>query len=156
MFDTRRKNVILHRRSGNHSQSMATLAKHPWYFETDCARDALAGRHLLERYLADHTQDGTDLFPASLVYGELVSNVVKHAPAGGVRVWLEPHRDTYALCINDSGGGFSERDVQRSPDERAESGRGLFIVQQVCKEVSYSRMDGEGFVVRAVLPVSRR
>jgi anti-sigma regulatory factor (Ser/Thr protein kinase) len=135
---------------------MATVARHPWYFETDCARDALAGRHLLERYLADHTREGTDLFPASLVYGELVSNVIKHAPSGGVRVWLETYRNAFALCINDSGRGFSERDVHRSPDERAESGRGLFIVRQVCEEVSYGSMDGEGFVVRAVLPVSRR
>lgn len=141
---------------GNQCHNMAAVAKHPWYFETDCARDALAGRHLLERYLADHTREGTDLFPASLVYGELVSNVIKHAPSGGLRVWLEPYHNAFALCINDAGHGFSERDVQRSPDERAESGRGLFIVRQVCEEVSYGSMDGKGFVVRAVLPVSRR
>lgn len=132
------------------------VAKHPWYFETDCARDALAGRQLLERYLSDHTQEGSDLFPASLVYGELVSNVVKHAPSGGVRVWLEPHRDKFALCINDAGRGFSERDANRTPDERSESGRGLFIVQQVCEEVSYGPVERDGFVVRAVLPLSRR
>jgi len=113
------------------------VAKHPWYFETDCARDALAGRQLLERYIFDHTEEGSDLFPASLVYGELVSNVVKHAPSGGVRVWLEPHRDKFALCINDSG-------------------RGLFIVRQVCEEVSYGPVERDGFVVRAVLPLSRR
>jgi anti-sigma regulatory factor (Ser/Thr protein kinase) len=130
--------------------------KHPWYFETDCPRDALAGRLLLERYLSDHTREGSDLFPAVLVYGELVSNVIKHAPSGGLRVWLEPHRDKFALCINDAGKGFSERDAAKTPDDRAESGRGLFIVRQVCEEVSYGRYDGDGFVVRAVLPLSRR
>lgn len=133
-----------------------TLAKHPWYFETDCARDALAGRHLLERYLSDHTADGSDIFPASLVYGELVSNVVKHAPAGGVRVWLEPHRDKFALCINDAGKGFTQREMAASPDDHAESGRGLFIVQQVCEEVSYGNVEHDGFLVRAVLPLDRR
>ncbi len=132
------------------------VVTHPWYFETDCPRDALAGRQLLERYLSDHTHEGSDLFAASLVYGELVSNVIKHAPAGGVRVWLEPHRDKFALCINDAGAGFSDRDAHRAPDDRAESGRGLFIVQQVCEEVSYGRVDRDGFIVRAVLPLSRR
>lgn len=130
--------------------------KHPWYFETDCPRDALAGRHLLERYLADHTPEGSDLFTASLVYGELVSNVVKHAPGGGVRVWLEPHRNRFALCICDDGRGFNSAQAGQTPDENAESGRGLFIVQQVCEELSYARRDGNGFLVRAVLPLARR
>ncbi|HKU66234.1 MAG TPA: ATP-binding protein [Candidatus Baltobacteraceae bacterium] len=132
------------------------VVTHPWYFETDCPRDALAGRQLLERYLCDHTREGSDLFPASVVYGELVSNVIKHAPAGGVRVWLEPHRDKFALCINDAGKGFADTEAARMPDDRAESGRGLFIVKQVCEEVSYRRNDGGGFIVRAVLPLSRR
>lgn len=130
-------------------------ATRPWYFETDCARDALAGRPLLERYLMDHTREGSDLFPAVLVYGELVSNVIKHAPKSGVRVWLEPHRDKFALCINDTGGGFLPESAARKPDDQAESGRGLFIVRQVCDEVSFKRVKGNGFVVRAVLPFHR-
>jgi anti-sigma regulatory factor (Ser/Thr protein kinase) len=135
---------------------MAAVAKHIWYFETDCPRDALAGRQLLERYLCDHAKEGSDLFPASLAFGELISNVVKHAPNGGVRVWLEPHREKFALCINDAGRGFSPRDLKRTPDDHAESGRGLYIVRQVCEEVSYRKLDSDGFVVRAVLPLQRR
>jgi anti-sigma regulatory factor (Ser/Thr protein kinase) len=138
------------------NRKVMAVVKHPWYFETDSPRDALAGRPLLERYLSDHTLEGSDLFPASLVYGELISNVIKHAPSGGVRVWLEPHDSKYALCINDAGKGFSDRDPHRIPDERAESGRGLFIVHQVCEEVSYRRLDGDGFMVRAVLPLKRK
>lgn len=133
---------------------MARLAKHPWYFETDTPEDALAGRHLLERYLCDHCED-RDLFPAALVFGELVSNVIKHAPAGGVRVWLEPEGERYALCINDAGRGFDEGAIHKNPDERSESGRGLFIVRQVCERVSFGHRDN-GFMVRAVLPVTRR
>lgn len=132
------------------------VVKHPWYFETDCPRDALAGRVLLERYLSDHTVEGSDLFSAALVYGELLSNVIKHAPAGGVRVWLEPHREKFALCIIDAGSGFTEGDVHRQLNDEAESGRGLFIVNQVCDEVSYRRTDHSGFLVRAVLPLRRR
>lgn len=134
---------------------MAVVTR-PWYFETDCPRDALAGRSLLERYLFDHTREGSDLFPASLVYGELVSNVIKHAPAGGVRVWLEPHHGKFALCISDAGGGFNARDLSSAPSDEAESGRGLFIVRNVCDEVSYHRVERDGFVVRAVLPLHRR
>lgn len=128
------------------------LATHPWYFETDTAKDALAGRTLLERYLSDHCDDG-DLFAASIVYGELLSNVVKHAPSGGVRIWLECEDGHYALCMNDPGRGFTERDLQRRLDERAESGRGLYIVKQVCEQLTYGRTAGEGFTVRAVLPL---
>lgn len=137
-------------------EGMAVVT-HPWYFETDCPRDALAGRSLLERYLCDHTPEGSDLFPASLVYGELVSNVIKHAPAaGGVRVWLEPHREKFALCISDAGGGFSAQDVRADPSDEAESGRGLLIVRNVCDEVSYKQIERGGFIVRAVLPLRRR
>lgn len=132
------------------------VAKHPWYFETDTPLDALAGRPLLERYLSDHTCEGTDLFPASVVYGELVSNVVKHAPKGGVRVWLEAHDERYALCINDAGEGFSEKDMRKRQTSDAESGRGLFIVKQICEEVTYGKKPHDGFVVRAVLPLRRR
>lgn len=104
----------------------------------------------------DHTTKGSDLFPASLVYGELVSNVIKHAPAGGVRVWLEPHHEKFALCISDAGRGFSADDVHGAPSDDAESGRGLFIVRAVCDEVSYQRIERDGFLVRAVLPLHRR
>lgn len=130
------------------------VAQHPWYFETDTPRDALEGRRLLERYLSDHCED-EDLFPASLIFGELVSNVIKHAPWGGVRVWLEPAGERFVLCINDAGPGFTERQVPTKPDDRAESGRGLYIVQQVSEQLSFGRSDG-GFIVRAVLPVRRR
>lgn len=132
------------------------VSKHPWYFETDCSREALAGRQLLERYLANHAREGSDLYAAVLVYGELVSNVIKHAPAGGVRIWLEPHQEKFALCINDAGTGFPQNEAPRRPDDAAESGRGLFIVEQICEEVSFGRAAHEGFVVRAVLPLHRR
>lgn len=130
------------------------VARHPWYFETDTPQDALEGRRLLERYLSDHCED-VDLLPATLIFGELVANVIKHAPSGGMRVWLEPAGRRFALCINDSGPGFSERQIPNQPDLYAESGRGLFIVRQVSKKLSFGRQDG-GFVVRAVLPVRRR
>jgi anti-sigma regulatory factor (Ser/Thr protein kinase) len=132
---------------------MAT--RHPWYFETDSPRDALECRRVLERYLSDHCEE-TDLFPASLVFGELLSNVIKHTPQTGVRVWLEHEDDTFALCMNDNGPGFSGEHRPPSPEEHAESGRGLYIVRHVCRDVSYERVPGRGFTVRAVLPLRRR
>ena len=132
------------------------VAHHPWYFETDTAQDALEGRRLLERYLSDHCED-TDLYPASLVFGELLSNVIKHAPkGGGVRVWLEPEGERFALCFNDAGNGFNERHMRAKPSDSSESGRGLFIVRQICEELSYRTLPDNGFLVRAVLPLRRR
>src|SRR5579872_2392812 len=114
---------------------MAVVVKHPWYFETDTAADAVAGRRLLEHYLEEH--GAGDLFAASIVYGELLSNVVKHAPPGGVRVWLEREGDAYALCINDPGEGFDPKAVSPVPEGTAESGRGLFIIRQMCLALSF-------------------
>ena len=131
---------------------MAVVAKYPWYFETDTARDALAGRRLLEQYLSDHCEG--DVFAASVVYGELVSNVVKHAPPGGVRVWLERQGGRYVLCINDSGPGFNPRKVRDLPDANAESVRGLYLIRQMVKGLSFRKRKGDGFVVRAVLPLA--
>lgn len=132
------------------------IARHPWYFETDTAKDALDGRRLLERYLSDHCED-TDLYPAALVFGELLSNVIKHAPrTGGVRVWLEPEGERFALCINDAGKGFSEQQAAATPNDSSESGRGLYIVRQICEELSYRTVPDKGFMVRAVLPMRRR
>lgn len=131
-----------------------SVAQHPWFFETDTARDALEGRHLLERYLSNHCED-CDLFAANLVFGELISNVIKHAPGGGVRVWLEPEGEHYALCIMDDGKGFSRAPSFELPtDPDSESGRGLYLVKKLSCHFEYRRDDG--FVVRAVLPVTRR
>ena len=133
-----------------------TVAKYPWYFETDTAKDALEGRAMLERYLSDHCEEGSDLAAGIIVYGELVSNVVKHAPKDGVRVWLENDDGKFALCINDGGPGFEPREMRLVPDPEAESGRGLYIIAQLCDRVSYGKLEEDGFLVRAVLPVSPR
>ncbi|MFN2450016.1 MAG: ATP-binding protein [Candidatus Baltobacteraceae bacterium] len=131
-----------------------TTAPRPWYFETDTAGDAVEGRHLLERYLSNHCEEA-DLFPATIVFGELISNVIKHAPGGGVRVWLEPAGDRYALCIQDAGNGKGlENATFALPDPSSESGRGLYLVKHFACHFEYRRDDG--FVVRAVLPVTRR
>lgn len=130
------------------------VAQHYWFFETDTARDALEGRHLLERYLANHCED-CDLFAANVVFGELISNVIKHVPGGGVRVWLEPEGERFALCIKDDGQGFSTDSKSFDlPDASAESGRGLYLVKKLACHFEYKRDDG--FTVRAVLPVTRR
>lgn len=130
------------------------VARHPWYFETDTARDAVEARRALERYLRDHCEEA-DIFPAALVFGELISNVVKHAPGGGVRVWLESEGRRYALCIQDDGRGFPQEPSYELPaDPAAESGRGLFLVKRLACHLEYRR--GDGFVVRAILPVTRR
>ncbi|HET7814990.1 MAG TPA: ATP-binding protein [Candidatus Baltobacteraceae bacterium] len=131
-----------------------SVAQHAWFFETDTARDALEGRHLLERYLSNHCEN-CDLFAANLVFGELISNVIKHAPGGGVRVWLEPEGPRFALCIKDDGKGFSKAPSFELPaDPGSESGRGLYLVKKLTCNFEYKRDDG--FMVRAVLPVTRR
>jgi anti-sigma regulatory factor (Ser/Thr protein kinase) len=64
---------------------------------------------------------------AELVFGELLGNVVRHAP-GPVEIYLDVERDALVLHVIDSGPPLALTEY-RLPDELfSERGRGLFIV----------------------------
>jgi anti-sigma regulatory factor (Ser/Thr protein kinase) len=70
---------------------------------------------------------------AQLLLSELVSNCVLHGVAGGPDAWVDiaasihPH----SLWVEVSDGGPSFHHRPRRPSPQAESGRGLYLVQEL-------------------------
>ena len=121
--------------------------------EAQDANDAKQARELLDLYLRRLATDDSDFYAASLACGELIANVVRHAP-GKIRVRIDWSKPQPVLTVCDQGPGFSLR--PELPDDRfAEGGRGLFIVASLVADLEVENVHN-GAIVRAPLPVMRR
>ena len=122
-----------------------------WLFESKNAVAAHSARKQFSEFLRARAVDGSDIAAAELIYGELVSNVVRHAP-GPIVVQLDWTSDGSArLSINDTGPVFQY--TPSLPDDAlCESGRGLYIVACLSKELHIVQ-GKKGAAVVAVLPV---
>jgi anti-sigma regulatory factor (Ser/Thr protein kinase) len=92
---------------------------------------------------------------AEVVFGELISNVVRHAP-GPIEVRLEMHDRTPVLNVLDAGPGFLR--VATVPvDLMSEGGRGLSVVSTLTEEFNVIRRPEplSGSHARAVLSINR-
>jgi anti-sigma regulatory factor (Ser/Thr protein kinase) len=125
-----------------------------WSFESEQAAGAIHARADLVAYLLAHADGNSDLQAAELIFGELIGNVVRHAP-GPISVDLEWRDGVAVLSVRDFGPGFDWTGA-RKPEPLAESGRGLFIVQTLARAVDIARDSQAGMQVTAWLPVSLR
>jgi anti-sigma regulatory factor (Ser/Thr protein kinase) len=123
-----------------------------WRFESDDASRAYQVRRDLLAYLATYASDDSDLAAAGLIFGELVGNVVRHAP-GPIALDIRWEGGVAVLRVRDDGPGFEWR-RPILPDALAESGRGLFIAHSVAKSLHVRRLPGGGTEAVAWLPVS--
>lgn len=89
---------------------------------------------------------------AEIVFSELVSNVVKHAP-GPISVKLELSGDEAFLRVYDCGPGFLPH-IAVPTDLYSETGRGLFLAQQFCSELKVEIGTKHGTCVSAVFALS--
>ena len=89
---------------------------------------------------------------AEIVFSELVSNVIKHAP-GSIEIKLEISADEALLHVYDHGPGFMLQ-VAMPTDLFAESGRGLFLAQEFCSELKVEISSKAGTCVSAVFPIA--
>jgi PAS domain S-box-containing protein len=112
----------------------------------DAAHDL---RERLRRVLEEHGYDRVIVERGELVLGELIGNVVRHAP-GCLEVIVDVSGPSPVLHVIDRGPGF-ERAPMLPADVMAESGRGLYIVSELTDEFSVSRSPGGGSHARAVL-----
>jgi anti-sigma regulatory factor (Ser/Thr protein kinase) len=85
---------------------------------------------------------------AEIVFSELVSNVVKHAP-GPIAVKFEIGTDQAFLRVYDRGPGFLLR-LAVPTDLFAENGRGLFLAHEFCSELKVETSSKAGTCVSAV------
>jgi len=122
-----------------------------WRFESaDATRAHHVRRDLLE-HLAAYASNDSDLASAGLIFGELVGNVVRHAP-GPIAVDLRWEGGVAVLSVRDDGPGFDWRGAEL-PEATAESGRGLFIACAVAVSLQVRRLPGRGTEAVAELPV---
>lgn len=119
-----------------------------WSFSSADAEKARRAREDFVRALKIKGGRDRDYSDAELVFGELVGNVVRHAP-GAISVRLDWTGEDAVLTVHDNGAGFNltENDL---PEESAEGGRGLYIIRALAKAVTVRRFPN-GTEVRAVL-----
>ncbi len=126
-----------------------------WRFEAADARAAYSMRDEYFRTLVRLCDvEGGDLSACALIFLELVGNVVRHAP-GPLSVSLELCEDDVVLHMIDKGRGFSYAPALPA-SVWAESGRGLFLVSTLAREVRVERIPGLGSHLIVTLPVRRK
>jgi anti-sigma regulatory factor (Ser/Thr protein kinase) len=124
-----------------------------WNFRTVSADDAAKSRREFMVLLRSMASAASDFDAAELIFGELVGNVVVHAP-GWVTVTLVWKAENPVLIVHDEEKLFSPR-FALPDDPLQENGRGLYIVRTLAKSVTIRRVKGDGTKVMATLPVWR-
>jgi PAS domain S-box-containing protein len=104
-----------------------------WSFTADDARAAVDARGSFVAFLRRSRCDAEMVERAEVVFGELLGNVVRHAP-GPVEIQLYCNDGPWKLHVIDSGDDFAAT-ATLPTDIMSELGRGLYIVQQLAKRV---------------------
>jgi anti-sigma regulatory factor (Ser/Thr protein kinase) len=125
-----------------------------WRFQDLDAITALAARHAFTAFLRENCTPESDCESAQLVFGELVANVVRHAPGPIEIVMQSDHHGAVRLEVYDRGRGFDLSPSLPAPLSEG-GGRGLYLVSRLCIHLSVERIAG-GTRVRAVLPVAAK
>jgi anti-sigma regulatory factor (Ser/Thr protein kinase) len=126
-----------------------------WSFTSEDALAAYHARSDLLAYLRKRAAEESDLEAAELIFGELVGNVVRHAP-GPIAVELEWQDGLAVLRIRDFGEGFDWQEPALPRNIMAEGGRGLFLVHQLARALAIERLPDAGMRATAHLPVRLR
>ena len=162
--------ALLHTHSPAHFIEESCLAERPdddvavltlqfdaslrWSFDAENARAAQDARGQFVRYLRAKAASGGDISMAELVFGELIGNVVRHAP-GSIEIDLDWSGEYPVLHVIDRGRAFEG--VSNLPDNvLSESGRGLFIVNALTRSMRVEHISGYGNHVIAELPLRRK
>ncbi len=109
-----------------------------WRFVSDDASSAQAARPSFAAYLTTHGFADADVASAEVIFGELIGNVVRHAP-GPIDVELAWERDEPQLYVRDEGPGFEFSAPSLPLDILDETGRGLFIVSHYASRLAVRR-----------------
>jgi anti-sigma regulatory factor (Ser/Thr protein kinase) len=127
-----------------------------WHFRSADAVEALSERSAFTKFLLARCTTESDCQAAEIVYGELVANVVRHAP-GPIEIMLRSNsRGAVKLEVCDTATHFTiARPVE--PPLLSESGRGLHIIWQLCGNLSRTKTSNGGkiSVLLPVVPLKR-
>ncbi|MBV8171434.1 MAG: MASE1 domain-containing protein [Candidatus Eremiobacteraeota bacterium] len=125
-----------------------------WAFDAGDAYMARLSRRALMTFIATHVRTAEELFKAELIIGELLANVVEHAP-GPVTLEIDWSAREPVLTIADAGPGLSSFDPGLPENEFNERGRGLFLVSTLATTVHVEGNDDGGTTIRVTLPIQR-
>jgi anti-sigma regulatory factor (Ser/Thr protein kinase) len=125
-----------------------------WSFDAENARAAQDARAEFVHYLRSQINDGFSISAAELVFGELIGNVVRHAP-GAIDIDLDWSQEHPVLHVIDRGPAFEPGSALPS-DLLSESGRGLYIVRRLASNLKVEHVPGYGNHVTAELPLRRK
>jgi anti-sigma regulatory factor (Ser/Thr protein kinase) len=125
-----------------------------WAFQADDATAAQDARNALVAYLRSRGSEDSDFGAAELIFGELVGNVVKHAP-GPITIELVWDGESPTLRVADRGPGFELRTMLPA-DLMSEGGRGLFLASTFGADLRVTKVPDGGSRVSATLPVHRQ
>lgn len=125
-----------------------------WIFRSGSMLDARTSRAEFMSALRERATETSDLGAAEVIFGELIGNVVRHAP-GSVRVRLEWTGRRAMLSVHYEHAPF--RPTFRLPDDiMSEHGRGLYIARALATSVDVTHVSGDGTSVQVGLPVRAR
>ena len=122
-----------------------------WRFHADHARAANDARRSFIDHLRSEATDSSEIDAAEVIFGELIANVVRHAP-GAIDIALEWIDGVAVLHVIDRGNGFKLQSHRRA-DILLEAGRGLWLVEEFGGKIDVERIPGYGSHVRVTLPV---
>ncbi len=120
-----------------------------WSFAAEDARAAADARMHFVEFLKTRSRDADFIAQAELVFGELLGNVVRHAP-GPVETQLFWNEQHAALHVIDTGTAFDAA-ANLPNDILSERGRGLFIVRQLARSVRIEHVVNCGNHIRVEL-----
>ncbi len=116
------------------------------------AWEATRARSAIRAFLATDADGTSDLDGVETIVGELVANVIQHAP-GAVGIHVSWEGQSAILVIADRGPGIPS--LRPVPDGTATNGRGLFLIQALARRVEVDSIPGFGARVLVELPVHR-
>jgi PAS domain S-box-containing protein len=121
-----------------------------WRFGAPDALEAEPARRLLRTWLEEKTTG--DFASAELIYGEIIGNVVRHAP-GPIDVEVTLERERVRLVVQSDGTAIRGR--PKLPDSMwQENGRGLFIVDALGKNYTTCELPLSGNQTSVDLPLT--
>jgi PAS domain S-box-containing protein len=122
-----------------------------WHFESDDASSAGDARFAFVAHLRRRALNADEVAAAELIFGELVSNVVRHAP-GPIEVELIGRDNRLFLVVRDRGPHFMPAQIRLPDDPFAEGGRGLFIMARLGSTPVVVPRPGGGNEIVVALP----
>ena len=124
-----------------------------WVFRADDARSAEDARAGFIAFLRTRGVPDANYAAAELVFGELIGNVVRHAP-GAITVEVDWSAKDPILHVIDRGPAFGAR-AKLPDDVMSESGRGLFLISVLGEDFSVTPLPGYGNHARVRLRIER-